>query len=147
MEKSAGRGGRLRRWLRLCCSVVLLATLPLPARAADVVVADRTLVIEPSEGFCALDTEKRVDSLLLEEASNRQKGANQVVGYWVDCQRLEELRGGGDRLAPGSHVLILAQRKGLDGTAIEPFDMPLEDYLRTMKDYLINKGGMSRVDE
>jgi hypothetical protein len=146
MRESPNRGGRLRHCLWLSCALLVLATLPLPAKAATEMVADRTLVIEPSDGFCALDLERKIDSLLFEEMSSRQKGITQLVGYWVDCRQLEELHGG-EANAAESYVVIVAQRKGLDGTAIEPSDLPLEDYLRTMKDFLINQGGMSRVEE
>lgn len=144
MTVSADRGGRPGRSLWLACWLFLPATLPLSAKAADEVVGDRTLHIEPSEGFCALDPEQ--DSLLFEQARSRQKGMFQIVGYWLDCRQLEKLRNGEPR-AMQSYVLILAQRKGPDGSVIEPFDRPLEEYLRLLKDFLLNQGGMGRVEE
>jgi hypothetical protein len=145
MRESPNRGGCLRHCLALSYSVLLLATLSLPARAAEELVADRIVLIEPSEGFCALDIEQQVDSLLFEQMKRLQKDFSQLIGYWVDCRQLEQLRAG-EANAPESYVLILAQRPGI-GAAIEPVDLPLESFLRMMKDYLLNQGGMGNVED
>jgi hypothetical protein len=145
MRESPNLGDRLRHCLWLSCSVLLLTALSLSAKAAEEVVADRTLLVEPSEGFCALDLEQPLDSVLFERMKRLQKDYNQLAGYWVDCQQLEQLRGG-QTTAPQSYVLILAQRPAV-GAAIEPVDLPLEDFLRLMKDHLLKQGGMEDVEE
>src|SRR5262245_2302793 len=126
MRESANRGGRLRCCLWLCCSALLLATLLLAAVATAELVAVRTHLVEPSEGFCALDLEHRMDSALFERMKSLQEDYNQLVGYWVDCQQLEQVHGG-ETGALQSYVLILASRTGV-GAAIEPVDLPLEAF-------------------
>ncbi|HEX6093315.1 MAG TPA: hypothetical protein VFZ07_08185, partial [Dongiaceae bacterium] len=116
--RNSDRGRRLEHWLWLSGLVLWLATLSLPAGATDELVADRTLLIEPTEGFCALDLSNPVDSSLFEYMANLQKDYNQLVGYWVDCQQLERVRSRETETLE-SYVLVLAQRQET-GAVIRP---------------------------
>ena len=143
--RNSDRGGRLEHWLWLSGLVLWLATLSLPAGATDELVADRTLLIEPTEGFCALDLSNPVDSSLFEYMANLQKDYNQLVGYWVDCQQLERVRSRETETLE-SYVLVLAQRQET-GAVIRPVDMPLGGFLSAMKDFILNSGGMGKIEE
>ena len=131
------RRHRRRRGI-LATTLVLVGTLHLaPARADVVTLADRTLRLTPTQGFCALDrTDGREDQIF--SLSQTMIGPqNRLLAYWVPCAVLDLYRGQqADQLAP--YVMIMAQLQGGD---VVPVDLPRADFLAGLDQYLAKSHG------
>ena len=80
----------------LCVSVVNLCffAFTLSASAETLTLAGRTVVLEPPQGYCALDAARPQEAELIAFNERMQQPRNHVIMQLADCDELAEFRAG-----------------------------------------------------
>ena len=113
-----------------------------PAGAVELRVWEETIAFEPGARHCALDeAASEVDYFLLDWQRKSNRGLNDVIAIFAECQNLEEIRAGLDVSLEDYGVLLAPLTEG------RPLRMPGYTRAGFLREALEALGGGIEIDQ